>query len=232
MVYKDLVAFCQSNKLVPTRDMRARIESNFKPFREKYSKGDTLVDSSDAHNGTHFYEIREWVSEDKSIRITYFFLTRIYSKFARKTIFDFFYKYGHQPDIYIANSTVWDISRYGENSVDDFYQNLGYFFKDCYDLKVDKQNDIAPMIIWRTALPVSEDARGGFLIPTQPTASKTANFRLDIPKANNYILQKCLSDWKEYKVEVIDLHNDFTNFIPSDLKEDGIHLEFIKNEFF
>ena len=74
MVYKDLVKFLSTNKLCNTFELRKKAE----PYFNRDFHSDRLVDSSEAHNGTHYYEIREWVSENGKIRVTFFFITRLY----------------------------------------------------------------------------------------------------------------------------------------------------------
>jgi len=215
MAYKDLVRFLTTNKLIPEPELRRKMEPR---FNTKYH-ADRLVDSSEAHNGTHYYEIREWKSPDENTRVTFFFITRLYSKFVQETVLDFFNDPENKgrPDVWFVNSTVWDISRFGESSVKEYYANLRYFFEEC--LSVLTPDGKQPYIVWRNAMPISDNARGGFLIPSQKVGEKEG-FRLDIPGANKLAVEHLNS---QLNIELMDIHNYSTDYMEMELQGDGIH---------
>jgi len=249
MVYKDLVKFLSTNKLCNTFELRKKAE----PYFNREFHSDRLVDSSEAHNGTHYYEIREWICENGKIRVTFFFITRLYSQLLQTTILDYFKNHDlSPPDVWLLNSTVWDISRFGESSVQEYYTSLGLFFENCLavGLKQKKHENNkskesnktknplmptpnksslsetiipkTPYILWRNALPIGDNARGGFLIPSQATDDQQTGFRLDIPGANKICLEKITSLKRDTPVEVLDVHNFATCYM-NELQGDGIH---------
>ena len=163
----------------------------------------------------------------------------MHSQFLQTTILDYFKNHDSSPpDVWLLNSTVWDISRFGESSVQEYYTSLGLFFEKCLEvgLKEEKYSDKnkskeghktnnpliststnshlsekiipkTPLILWRNALPIGDNARGGFLIPSQATNDQQTGFRLDIPGANKICLEKIASLKKDTPVEVLDVHN-------------------------
>lgn len=59
------------------------------------------------HNGTQYTEVRQYQSDHHLVR--FYFVTRVFSAYMRSIIEDL--RHGLKPDIVIANSCVWDISR-------------------------------------------------------------------------------------------------------------------------
>ena len=138
MAYKDFIALLNSDLPVPLRELRDNCENSF--------YGDNLITCSELHNGCSFYEIREYISShtNHSIRVTFFFLTRIYSKFVEEIIINTFKNKETpetRPDAYVVNCTLWDIGRYGANSVDRFFINLPKFFEEITKLEVIEKPD-------------------------------------------------------------------------------------------
>ena len=60
------------------------------------------------HNGTEYREVRQFRSAHHLVR--FYFVTRIYSRYMQSILDDF--RHGLKPDVVIANSCVWDISRW------------------------------------------------------------------------------------------------------------------------
>lgn len=59
------------------------------------------------HNGTGYKEVRQFQSAHHLVR--FYFVTQIYSDYMKSILEDF--RSGLKPDVIIANSCVWDISR-------------------------------------------------------------------------------------------------------------------------
>lgn len=60
------------------------------------------------HNGTGYKEVRQFQSAHHLVR--FYFVTQIYSDYMKSILEDF--RSGLKPDVIIANSCVWDISRW------------------------------------------------------------------------------------------------------------------------
>ena len=103
----------------------------------------------------------------------------------------------HFPNIICFNSTFWDITRYGDKANDEhgiiqFPQFQANVDKMCRMIneKAAKafQNprkncprlDIPCLRIWRSALPISRNARGGLLIPEITFGDSAEVYRLDM----------------------------------------------------
>ncbi|WAR21999.1 PED1A-like protein, partial [Mya arenaria] len=99
------------------------------------------------------------------------------------------------PDVILMNSCLWDISRYGNRSVDHYKDNLATLFR--------RMKEALPetcLVIWNMTLPISKQARGGFLIPQ--VEYMNSSLRLDILEANFFVHKLALS----YGFNTLDLH--------------------------
>lgn len=234
MCYKDLVALLNNNFLCDKSKFRTKGEPSF--------YNDTMVDRSKIKsNGTDYFEIREYFSDDFSVRVTFYFVTRIYSEYVQQVIFDYFLKekLEYRPDIYVVNSTVWDIGKFGVNSVNDFKINFQNFVDKisevvCLDsesvskeipnktLKTSKK----PLAIWRNALPTANfDLYKVLDIPAQEVAESKICFRLDIPKVNQFVTETInkLNHPLQNNFVILDCHDYFVDYMDTDLAHDGIH---------
>ena len=81
--------------------------------------------------------------------------------------------------IKLRNSGVWDLTRYGANSISEYKQNLP---KGIYSLI--KVLPSFTLFMWVTTLPLSKDIKGGFVIP-EIELSKS-KLREDVLEANFY----------------------------------------------
>ena len=122
----------------------------------------------------------------------------------------------HFPNIICFNSTFWDITRYGDKAHDEhgviqFPQFQANVDKMCRMIneKAAKafQNprkncprlDIPCLRIWRSALPISRNARGGLLIPEITFGDSAEVYRLDMgqemgeSKLTGTVIQKLLN---------------------------------------
>ena len=124
-----------------------------------------------------------------------FLHSRVYNEFIEE-IFSTLTE-DHFPNIICMNSTFWDITRYGDKAEDQhgivqFPQFQANVDKMCRMIneKAAKafQNprkncprlDIPCLRIWRSALPISRNARGGLLIPEVTFGDSAEVYRLDM----------------------------------------------------
>uniref|UniRef100_H2YWH1 Uncharacterized protein n=1 Tax=Ciona savignyi TaxID=51511 RepID=H2YWH1_CIOSA len=115
------------------------------------------------------------------------------------------------PDVVFVNSCLWDISRYGRNSKKEYINNLEKF---CTEL--DKCVPIETCIVWRTTLPVSQRARGGFL--SKEIANCTNTLVVDVLLAN-HLAHTIIT---RHKYDVVDMHFLFTQQ-QQRREKDGVH---------
>lgn len=176
--YKDLVALLQDGTLMSDEEKKAKCEKSF--------RGDRLIDCSDKTNGTNFTEIREFCGCSDStddarctsrnwkntILIRYIFTTRVYNKFIKaafKAVTEDYY-----PDVVCVNSTFWDITRYSDKEehkgiirFPEFEERADSLFdfvnRRSEKAFLDGKLDIPCLRIWRNALPIGRNARGGLL---------------------------------------------------------------------
>ncbi|XP_064425048.1 PC-esterase domain-containing protein 1A [Latimeria chalumnae] len=192
---------------------------------------DFLVESGEQTNGTGYREVRQYCTDHHLVR--FYFLTRVYSEYVESVLSDF--QAGPQPDVLIINSCIWDISRYGSNSMREYKSNLKKFFS-----RLD--NILLPecLVIWNLAMPLSSEINGGFLTPkvnpiikqipdshrVNPIAKQIFLHHLglgqklpfDVIAANFY--SATMAD--SYKFDVLDLHYHFRFELQNRVK-DGIH---------
>ncbi|MBN3296998.1 PED1A protein, partial [Amia calva] len=107
-------------------------------------------------NGTEYKEVRQFRTPHHLVR--FYFLTQIYSNYMESILSDF--KAGPQPDVLVVNSCVWDVSRYGGNSMTDYRENLNMFF-------IQLKKTLLPecLVIWNMTMPLGMKITGGFLVP-------------------------------------------------------------------
>ena len=77
---------------------------------------------------------------------------------------------------------LYYICRYGRNGVDEYKKNLTRLF--------DRFKQTLPddcLLVWNATLPISKNARGGFLVPE--VEFMNSSLRLDILEANFYANQ-------------------------------------------
>ncbi|MEE6512158.1 hypothetical protein FKM82_019079 [Ascaphus truei] len=156
-------------------------------------------------NGLDYREVRQYRTGHNLVR--FYFLTRVYSHYMESILSDF--QAGPQPDVLIINSCVWDISRYGLQSMQEYKANLETLFN--------RLNEVLPpecLVVWNMSMPLGVNIKGGFMIPElQPL-----NLRHDIIEGNFY--SATLAD--RYKLDVLDFHYHF-RFDMQNRTCDGVH---------
>ncbi|KAL3223282.1 hypothetical protein MRX96_049859 [Rhipicephalus microplus] len=107
--------------------------------------GDDLVKHGIKHNGRDYLEERLYRKDGTSV--SFYFLTKIYSGYVERILADM--AIDSAPDVIIASSCLWDITRWGPNGVVEYKANLNLFFGHL--------NRILPstsLVIWLTAAPL------------------------------------------------------------------------------
>ncbi|XP_060555071.1 PC-esterase domain-containing protein 1A-like [Ruditapes philippinarum] len=185
-VYKDLVLLLQRNKYLTDKDLRAKGEFTF--------SGDKLIEGGqygEMTNGVKYREVRQYQTDYHLIR--FYFVTRCYNSYIESILSDLSKE--PLPDVVIANSCLWDISRYGPSSVEQYKKNLDTLFK-----RFSEQLPKTCLVMWNMTLPISKKARGGVLIPE--VEHLNVSLRLDILEANFYVHKLAV----EYGFDTLDLH--------------------------
>nr|XP_039253622.1 LOW QUALITY PROTEIN: PC-esterase domain-containing protein 1A-like [Styela clava] len=199
-VYKDLVVLCHGNRFMAQSELRQKGEDSF--------LGDELIHRSELTNGVHYREEREY--KNRKFHFKFHFLTRVYNKYVESILKDIEKGRTVCPDVLVLNSCLWDISRYGDNSMNEYRENIE---KLCKRLKEMLPHDT--LVIWRTALPVSENMKGGLT----PDAEKFRDLlRLDILRGN-YFAYNIVS---RYSFDVLDMHFHFRHQLHR-RANDGVH---------
>lgn len=213
---------------------------------ERSFRGDQLIECTEATNGTNFSEVREYIgcSEtdtsngwEDTILIRFVFTTRVYNEYIEKVFSavtqDYF------PDIICVNSTFWDITRYGDKvenngiiSFPEFEKNVGRLLKlvnkkakvafQQYSSRENRPRTIkTPCLrMWRSALPIGRNARGGLLIPEIQFGDDSEVYRLDMGQANLNI-QPII---KENNWDLLDAQFWFRKVQDKNYREkDGVH---------
>lgn len=185
-IYKDIVLLLQENKYLSDGMLRKKGEFSF--------QNDELIEGGkkgEMNNGTSYREVRQYQSDFNLIR--FYFVTRCYNNYMESILSDL--SQDPKPDVVMMNSCLWDISRYGVTGVDKYKKNLERLFS--------RFEEVLPeecLVIWNTTLPISKQARGGFLVPEIKFMNNT--LRLDILEANLFASQVAVT----HGFDVLDLH--------------------------
>ncbi|XP_050395402.1 PC-esterase domain-containing protein 1A [Patella vulgata] len=204
-VYKDLVMLLTKNKYLTKGHLRAKGEYTF--------EGDELIEGGcrgKMTNGINYREVRQYNSGDHLIR--FYFVTRCYNNYVESILLDL--KQEPYPDVVIMNSCLWDITRYGRDAINEYKENLQKTVKRFKDVL-----NADCLFIWNCTLPISSNARGGFLIPEVSFMNST--LRLDIIEANYFAREVFVKK----SCDVLDLHFHLRNQLHR-RTADGIHWDY------
>ncbi|MGH0159062.1 UNVERIFIED_CONTAM: hypothetical protein FKN15_067207 [Acipenser sinensis] len=127
-------------------------------------------------NGTEYKEVRQFRSAHHLVR--FYFLTRVYSKYLESVLADF--QAGPQPDVLIVNSCVWDVSRYGPSSMEEYRVNLGKFFTRLGEVLLPEC-----LVMWNMAMPLGKKIYGGFLIPEVSSRCRPSTVKPNLALLNH-----------------------------------------------
>ncbi|XP_015284810.1 PREDICTED: PC-esterase domain-containing protein 1B-like, partial [Gekko japonicus] len=156
-IYKDLVCFLQSGRLLTRSELKVKGGETF--------KGDHRVEFEGLHRETNYREVRQYRTDHHLVR--FYFITRICSDYMESILEDF--KADPAPDVVILNSCLWDLNRYLDRSANEpplqkafreYRSNLQTLFKKLHDIL-----PTSSLIIWNTAMPVGKEVEKAYLKP-------------------------------------------------------------------
>ncbi|XP_022080751.1 PC-esterase domain-containing protein 1A-like [Acanthaster planci] len=201
-IYKDLVSLLQTNTYLSENSLKKKGELSF--------MDDVLIEGGkkeEMSNGINYREVRQYKTDYHLVR--FYFVTRAYNKYVETIFIDLAKE--PKPDVVLMNSCLWDISRYGPNSMKAYKTNLEKTF---YRMQKTLEPDC--LFLWNTALPVANKIRGGFLLPELEFLSET--LRLDVMEGNFYAKELASA----FDFDVLDLHFYF-RFQLHRRVADGVH---------
>uniref|UniRef100_A0A4X2LYJ8 PC-esterase domain containing 1A n=1 Tax=Vombatus ursinus TaxID=29139 RepID=A0A4X2LYJ8_VOMUR len=203
-VYKDLVLLLQKDSLLTEAQLKTKGELSFE--QDRLLAGGQL---GELHNGTHYREVRQFLSSSGHHLLRFYFLTRVYSAYVEDILTEL--ENGPPPDLVIINSCLWDLSRYGGDAIRSYQENL-----ECLFERMEQVLPSSCLLVWTLAMPLGERITGGFLPPElQPGMG---SLRTDVLEANFYC--SVLAD--EHRFDVLDLHFHFRHAVQH-RRLDGIH---------
>ncbi|XP_068928386.1 LOW QUALITY PROTEIN: PC-esterase domain-containing protein 1A [Petaurus breviceps papuanus] len=203
-VYKDLVLLLQKDSLLTEAQLKAKGELSFE--QDRLVAGGKL---GELHNGTHYREVRQFLSSSGHHLLRFYFLTRVYSAYVEDVLAEL--EHGPPPDLVIINSCLWDLSRYGGDAIKSYQENL-----ECLFERMEQVLPASCLLVWTLAMPLGERLTGGFLLPERQPAP--GSLRADVLEANFYC--SMLADGHHF--DVLDLHFHFRHAVRH-RRLDGIH---------
>ncbi|CAD5124343.1 DgyrCDS12632 [Dimorphilus gyrociliatus] len=172
--------------------------------------GDQLIEGGqlgEMTNKRSYREVRQYWTDHHVVR--FYFVTRVYNPYVESILKDF--KDDPKPDFVIMNSTLWDISRYGSNSIAEYKSNLNKLMQRMKEvLKPSKH------FLWLITPETSREIRGGFLLPGKSKLHSDLIF--STTQANHF----CSQIIPTYGFDVLDL-NYFMQTQSHKRERDGIH---------
>ncbi|XP_074086163.1 PC-esterase domain-containing protein 1A isoform X3 [Macrotis lagotis] len=203
-VYKDLVLLLQKDSLLTEAQLKDKGELSFE--QDRLVAGGKL---GELHNGTHYREVRQFLSSSGHHLLRFYFLTRVYSAYVEDILHEL--EHGPPPDLVIINSCLWDLSRYGGDAIRTYQENL-----ECLFERMEQVLPASCLLVWTLAMPLGERITGGFVLPE--LQSMTGSLRVDVLEANFYC--SMLADGHHF--DVLDLHFHFRHAVRH-RRLDGIH---------
>ena len=101
-------------------------------------------------------EVRQYLTDFYFLQFV--FMIRCYNTYVESVISKF-ESAEQKPDVLIANSCLWDITRYGDRPVSEYKENLQILFKKL------KSSLPECLVIWNTNPAISHTSKGGVFIP-------------------------------------------------------------------
>lgn len=206
-VYKDLVLLLQKDCLLSHKQLRTKGELTFE--KDQLMKGGEL---DTLHNRTDYREVREFCSDHHLVR--FYFLTRVYSEYM-ESVLEELQSGTHAPDVIIMNSCLWDVSRYGRNSLSSYKQNLENLFG-----RMDQVLPKSCLLVWNTAMPLGDKIKAAFL----PQKCK-GQYRISVATLKKRVSQANFYSHAEATkrcFDVLDLNFHFRQ-AKKHLQGDGVH---------
>ncbi|VTJ63646.1 Hypothetical predicted protein [Marmota monax] len=197
-VYKDLVLLLQKDCQLKTRG-----EISF--------ERDVLLEGGRwgrMHNSPHYGEVRQFCSSHHLVR--FYFLKRAYSPYFGDILGEL--RWGpHAPDVVILNCCLWDLSRYGHDFQKSYQEDVESLFR-----RLDQVLPQSCLLVWNTALPMSEVVSGVFLASESETCC--TSLRKAVMEANFYSCTKAV----RRGFDMLDLHFHFRH-AGQHRQSDGVH---------
>ncbi|XP_023226141.1 PC-esterase domain-containing protein 1A-like isoform X2 [Centruroides sculpturatus] len=181
-IYKDFVALAEENNFVSEIGLKTKMERSF--------LGDELVFSIRKTNERIYKEER--VYKKDCFCFEFYFITKVYDEYMEYILDNLTKK---MPDIVLINSCLWDITRWGPRGVEKYKENLKVVAK--------KFRTVLPedtLVVWLTTLPISQDMRGGVLVPQLEFLKYS--LRYHVMEANRY----ARNVFVQQELDVLDLH--------------------------
>ncbi|XP_063166507.1 uncharacterized protein LOC134502219 [Candoia aspera] len=207
-IYKDLVYILQTDKVLTLSQLKQKDEESF--------ANDCRVEFNGPHSRNDYRLVRQYRTCHHLVR--FYFITRVYSPYVESILNDFRagQEAGLAPDVVILNSCIWDLNRYHDDfpteppvpkAIREYRQNAEKLFQALHNILPPSS-----LVIWSTALPITEDARGYVVEhPHKPSAK-------DMIEANFYVSNLA----EQYWFDVLDLHHRF-RFLENLHATDGVH---------
>ncbi|KAF5307077.1 hypothetical protein FQR65_LT07136 [Abscondita terminalis] len=194
-LYKDLIWLLEDGRLISSGALRSKNETTF--------AGDNRLTNGSSHNGLNYEEIRVY---KKKCHVRFQFITRLF----QKDFVDRIKSAQETPDVVFINSCVWDLTRWGANSVYQFKMNLP-------ETLISLQRHWSKArIIWLSTLPPSFKSSGGFL-------TKEIVFLRNMLPWHALFANKYAAEVADLlNIDVLDFHYNF-RFLMNFHTKDGIH---------
>ncbi|KAK3095765.1 hypothetical protein FSP39_018757, partial [Pinctada imbricata] len=168
---------------------------------------DKLVFKSIATNGIGYREVREYLTG--SHYLYFIFMTRCYNTYVESMLQQLSGS-EPKPDVIVINSCLWDLTRYGDNAIPQYKENLSKLFGKLAELFPDT------LVIWATNPPIATNPKGGVFVPE--TEHLKCQMELNVIEAN-FCARELAA---EHGHDVLDLHYYLRHQIHR-RAEDGIH---------
>lgn len=149
-VYKDLVLLLQKDCLLTSSQLMVKGELSFEQDKLVYGG-----QKGHMHNRTDYREVRQYCSGHHLVR--FYFLTRVYNEYVQAVLKEL-QSDSYTPDIVIINSCLWDVSRYGQNYIRSYQENLENMFTHLREVVPE-----SCLVLWNTTMPVGQKITGGLL---------------------------------------------------------------------
>ncbi|KAM6441556.1 uncharacterized protein PHA67_023213 [Liasis olivaceus] len=207
-IYKDLVYILQTDELLTL--------SQLKQKDGEFFENDRQVEFNGPHSRNDYRLVHQYRTRHHLVR--FYFITRVYSTYMESILNDFRADLEADlvPDVVILNSCLWDLNRYHDDSpteppvpkaIREYCENAEKLFQ-----ALDNILPSSCLIIWVTALPIRENARGYVIQqPHRPSAKDMIEANLHSHNLAN-----------RYSFDVLDLHHRFC-CLEALHASDGIH---------
>ncbi|CAG0878478.1 unnamed protein product [Darwinula stevensoni] len=202
-IYKDFIVLCTENSMITEEVLKEKLENSF--------MGDNLIERGQLTKGREYREVRRY--DRHGIHLMFVYLTRCYQKRIEDVLIQIEEGHISKPDVFIINSVLWDISRWGPRGVEEFKHNLKYLMKRLKDTL-----SSGTLVIWTTCPPIASEIKRAFLI--QQLSFLEQYMRFHIMEANAYAQRVVRS----YGFDVLDLHY-YLRLNTHRRSRDGVHWE-------